>query len=274
VPPNVRLRLASKPENVLIVRQALAGVAEAIDLHSGDLDDIKTAVTEACNNVVLHAYRGEQGPLEVDVYIPASGIEVVVRDHGIGLCMPVRSSRQTALGLGLPVIEALTRGLEFAAVKGGGTELRMRFAATAKRMLESPRQGESQPSIFADAELATTTALLIAPAILTRSVLPRILSVLAARAHFSTDRICDAQLVADTLAANVSESSHLKQIALAVSVQPRDLTLHLGPMDGPAARALIGDCALVGVGPIIEKLADHQVASAGSSDVHALRLLD
>ena len=48
----------------------LAGVAEAIDLDAEQLDDIRTAVTEACNNAVLHAYEGSEGPLEVDIRLP------------------------------------------------------------------------------------------------------------------------------------------------------------------------------------------------------------
>ncbi len=39
----------------MLVRQMLAGVAEAVELDANDLNDISTAVTEACNNVVLHA---------------------------------------------------------------------------------------------------------------------------------------------------------------------------------------------------------------------------
>ena len=59
---------SNKPENVLLVREMLTGVAETVDLDGSDLNDIRTAVTEACNNVVLHAYQGDEGPLEVEVY--------------------------------------------------------------------------------------------------------------------------------------------------------------------------------------------------------------
>jgi len=56
--PNIRLSLSNRPENVALVRQMLAGVAEAVGLDGNDLNDISTAATEACNNVVLHAYEG------------------------------------------------------------------------------------------------------------------------------------------------------------------------------------------------------------------------
>ena len=84
--PNVRLTLSNKPENVLLVREMLTGVAEMVDLDGSDLNDIRTAVTEACNNVVLHAYEGDEGPLEVEVYGGAhSALEVVVRSGQIRL---------------------------------------------------------------------------------------------------------------------------------------------------------------------------------------------
>ncbi|MGA2165888.1 MAG: hypothetical protein ABSH36_15665, partial [Solirubrobacteraceae bacterium] len=46
---NVHLRVASRPENVMLVREVLTGVADALALDPSDLIDINTAVTEACN---------------------------------------------------------------------------------------------------------------------------------------------------------------------------------------------------------------------------------
>ena len=46
------------PENVIVVRQAVAGLGEALGFRDQRVDDLKAVVTEACNNVVLHAYRG------------------------------------------------------------------------------------------------------------------------------------------------------------------------------------------------------------------------
>jgi serine/threonine-protein kinase RsbW len=61
--PNVRLSLSNRPENVLVVRQALTGVAGSLGLDAIETNDLNTAVTEACNNVVLHAYEGDPGPM-------------------------------------------------------------------------------------------------------------------------------------------------------------------------------------------------------------------
>src|ERR1700716_3789818 len=119
-PPNIRLDLANRPENVVLVRETLTGVAEAIGLEAADLDDIRTAVTEACNNVVLHAYEGEEGPLQVELYVAADAVEVVVRDHGMGIKPHIRSDEEAALGIGLSIIQALAPRVEVKDVEGGG----------------------------------------------------------------------------------------------------------------------------------------------------------
>src|SRR5580700_9724730 len=55
--PNVRMALASRAENVVLVRDVLAGLGDGLDL-GGTVEDIKAAVSEAANNVVVHAYGG------------------------------------------------------------------------------------------------------------------------------------------------------------------------------------------------------------------------
>src|SRR5258708_28391707 len=109
--PNVHLDLSNRPDNVLLVRETLTGVAETIGLGGSELSEIRTAVTEACNNVVLHAYRGAEGPLEVEIEATPSSMDVVVRDHGVGIAHAVTSDREP--GIGLPVIEALSHSVKF-----------------------------------------------------------------------------------------------------------------------------------------------------------------
>lgn len=287
--PNVRLNLSNRPENVLLVRQVLTGVAEAIDLDGSDLNDIRTAVTEACNNVVLHAYEGEEGPLEIEVYAAPSALEVVVRDRGTGIQPRARAAEETTLGaeettlgIGLPVIQALAHRVEFADAAGtpsragwAGTEVRMEFPTPSTRALESLHEGGLELLNIAQAEPTTTMGIAIAPTRLARAVLPRLLSALAARAHFSTDRISDAQLVADALIAHAPESISGRHLGVGVSIEPRNLELRIGPLDAGHAQRLIVDSALEGLGAVIEKLTDHhRVATVGPSEVLALRLID
>src|SRR5207342_2760563 len=64
-PPEVVLNMPARAEGVGVVRQALAGMADALAFDAAVLSDMKMAVTEACTNVVVHAYEEEAGQLEV-----------------------------------------------------------------------------------------------------------------------------------------------------------------------------------------------------------------
>jgi len=63
----VRLELESQAENVALVRSALSALVDAAGLSDELVTDLKTAISEACNNVVLHAYPDAPGPMVVTV---------------------------------------------------------------------------------------------------------------------------------------------------------------------------------------------------------------
>jgi serine/threonine-protein kinase RsbW len=273
--PNVLLNVANRPENVLVVREMLTGVAHAIQLDAGELNDILTAVTEACNNVVLHAYEGEEGPLEVEVKLAADALGVVVRDHGTGIQAQTATDDST-LGVGLPVIQALVDRVELRDGPEDGTEVRMEFAAPSAELLESLLgAGEVELPSVAPQGPADATTVAITPIELARLVLPRILSTLAARAHFSTDRISDTQLMTDALVAHAPGSLSAGHIRVAVTVEPRNLELYIGPLGTGRARQLVGDSNLDGLGRVIEKLADHHhVVTTGAHEILTLGFSD
>jgi serine/threonine-protein kinase RsbW len=128
--PEVLLTLPARPEGVGVVRQALAGMADALDFEASVLADMKMAVTEACTNVVVHAYDSESGVLEVEMRADVAGLTIVVRDYGSGLQLRPPRSEPPALGLGLPLIAALSDAFELRGSAGTGTEVRMTFAYT------------------------------------------------------------------------------------------------------------------------------------------------
>ena len=126
--PEVRLSMPARAEGVSVVRQALSGVADALEFDEAVIADMKMAVTEACTNVVVHAYEQEVGMLEVDMVTAEDALTIAVRDHGAGI-HPRSSARRTpALGLGLPLIAALSDAFELRGSSGEGTEVRMTFA--------------------------------------------------------------------------------------------------------------------------------------------------
>jgi serine/threonine-protein kinase RsbW len=114
------------PDAVGVARQALTGACEALGLGPRATGDVRLAVSEACTNVVAHAYRDQAGPgeLEVSVLVHPDELTVIVRDRGSGIAPRVDGG---GLGLGLPLIAALTRRAEIGAQEGGGTEVTMTF---------------------------------------------------------------------------------------------------------------------------------------------------
>ncbi|MFZ1153861.1 MAG: ATP-binding protein, partial [Solirubrobacteraceae bacterium] len=84
--PDMELALPARAENIAIVRHALGGFGEAFGLPEPKLSDIRLAVTEACANVVVHAYPGDQeGPMEVVASMEEEALTVLVRDWGRGI---------------------------------------------------------------------------------------------------------------------------------------------------------------------------------------------
>lgn len=123
--PHLELKLPARPENVAVVRHAFGGLAEAVDVDEQALADIKLAITEACTNVVIHAYDdGEEGAIEVEAIIDDRLLTVVIRDRGRGI---VPRPDSPGLGLGLPLIATLAESLELGSDGSDQTEVRMTF---------------------------------------------------------------------------------------------------------------------------------------------------
>jgi serine/threonine-protein kinase RsbW len=273
--PHVSLSLSNKAENVLLVRQALSGLAETIGLDAVELNDISTAVSEACNNVVVHAYEGAEGPLEVEIFAAGEPLEVIVRDHGVGISPRERDPEEVLGGIGLPVIRALSDTASFCDIAGGGTEVRMAFvtarASTLAPLLDDGEEGNGGSGLLSG-ELSDTTSVIVGPAPLARMVLPRILSALAARARLSTDRISDTQLLSDALLSHTGDSLNGGRFAVQISVATRDLQIRIGPLPPGLAAQVIENTTVAGLGSVIERLSDGQEVSAhGASEMLGLR---
>ncbi|HEY2631848.1 MAG TPA: ATP-binding protein [Solirubrobacteraceae bacterium] len=270
-PPNVRLSLAATAENVVLVREMLSGVADGIGLTAAHLNDIQTAVTEACNNVVLHAYEDRPGPLDVALCLLEHAIAVEVRDRGVGI-----ESRENAEddGIGLHVIRTLARTVEVDRPYGGGSRVLMEFEAPEATPLELDRE-DLEARTLKLAESLSLTTVSIAPIALAGTVLPRLVSALAARAHFSTDRISDVQLLADTLVAHARTAMHGDRLDVDVEVEPRALELHVAPIVPGRGRGIVSESEFDGLGRIIEKLtSSRRVRTADGYERLTLQMTD
>ena len=235
--PAVRLELDSRPETLTLVRGVLAGVAELIGLDPELLDDLKTAVSEACNNVVMHAYDGDTGPLAVRMYIEPEAIEVVVLDQGSGL-PALAPADETIRGVGLSVIRALAEQAEFRSPADGGTEVRMSFAGQrdGKPLFHLPSLAGPDD---ADPEWLSGDAVVsLSPISLLAGVLGRVARALAARARFSLDRFSDVYLVTDAIAAHAGRAAQGQRMSFAISTDAQRLELTIGPFVGGSGSQL------------------------------------
>jgi anti-sigma regulatory factor (Ser/Thr protein kinase) len=104
----------------------LGAFAEAMRLPFELIEDLRLAVTEACTNVVRHAYPdGEPGAVEVTVEPGEEHVRVVVADYGRGIGT---SSDTSGPGLGLPLIAAVASTVDLQSSPGAGSRLAMTFA--------------------------------------------------------------------------------------------------------------------------------------------------
>src|SRR5439155_13480383 len=83
---DVRLSLPARAAIVAVVRHVLGAFAESLRLPDRLVEDMRLAVTEACTNVVRHAYTdGHVGPMEVMLSPTRDGVKVVIGDEGRGI---------------------------------------------------------------------------------------------------------------------------------------------------------------------------------------------
>ena len=124
-PTDVRLTLPARPENVAVVRHLLGAFAEALDLPADLVADMRLAATEACTNVVRHAYHdGSPGPIDLVIRPAGDRLDLIVADDGEGMGP---SPDMAGPGLGLPLISALADAVEIERKRPRGNRLLMSF---------------------------------------------------------------------------------------------------------------------------------------------------
>ena len=124
----------SRSANEAFARGAVACFAAQLDPTLEELGDIKTAVSEAVTNAIVHAYPDSIGQVVVKVRIcPDQVLEVTVRDHGRGI-PDVEKARQPMFttggeersGMGFTIMESFMDRLVVRSTPGRGTTVVMR----------------------------------------------------------------------------------------------------------------------------------------------------
>jgi len=249
-PKGLQMKLPAVAENVAVIRHALAGLAEEIGMDETGVADLKTVVTEACMNVVVHAYGDGAGPLTVEAEADTESLTVTVRDSGSGI-QPRADSERTSLKLGLSLIAALSSSFSVSGGLDRGTEVMMRLPLRAASEDGAPRDAPGvEPAATGGAEIAVGRGELLAP------VLARLVGALAARRDLSIDRVSDAVLLTDAIAVVAPGRFENGCVRLGLDEGEDCLELRLGPMEAGGAEAIRRGLDVPDVGGSLESLAD------------------
>jgi anti-sigma regulatory factor (Ser/Thr protein kinase) len=248
---DLQLEIPARAENVAIVRHALAGLAEAMDMEADRVADLKTVVTEACMNVVVHAYDGETGPLEVDAQRAGEVLVIVVRDQGAGI-RPRPESRRQSLRMGLPLIAALSSSFEIRGGPGRGTEVTMRLAMSSNG--EVPASAVETP--VGTLAWGDGASMSMPAGALVGAVLSRIISLFAVRANFSVDRLSDAVMLGDAISAHAPDYFPDGTARVVVDAEGGVVAVRVGPLVEGGGDRLVEAMRIPGLDASLEALAD------------------
>ena len=125
----VVLEFLSRSSNEGFARIAAAGFAAQLDPTLDELGDIKTAVSEAVTNAIVHAYPDSLGKVVMKLKILKGGmLEIIIRDWGRGIenVEQARRPMYTTGGSERSGMESFTDRLTVRSVPGKGTTVQMR----------------------------------------------------------------------------------------------------------------------------------------------------
>jgi serine/threonine-protein kinase RsbW len=255
------MTLPARAENVAVVRHAIAGLAEQLGMEGVGVGDLKTVVTEACMNVVVHAYDESPGPLQVEAVPEQRGLTVIVRDFGSGI-RPRTDVERPSLRLGLTLIAALSSSFEISGGLNRGTEIRMHIPFAADDRTAAPPQAEFE--ISDAAKLTIGDPKLIAP------VLGRVVAALAARHPIGVDRLSDAALFTDAISERAPDAFADSHFSFTVSDGEEGIDLRVGPVPPGGSETLREGLVVPEVGGSLEKLADEIRVEKGDDGEYLL----
>ena len=129
----VSMTLPAEAEFIDLIRLTLYGICTKLGFSYEDIEDMKVAVAEACNNAVVHAYEpGQVGTIDVGFDMLEEGIRITVKDSGGSFNFEEKAQQATSMhdktieeanvgGLGIYLMQALMDEVEV--MSGGGTEV-------------------------------------------------------------------------------------------------------------------------------------------------------
>lgn len=140
----MELKFSSRSENESFARVAVAAFVSQLDPTVEELTEIKTVVSEAVTNAIIHGYEDGDGMVTISCSIIGGAVEVIVEDQGRGIedldeaRQPLYTSKPELerSGMGFTIMENFMDEIDVVSRTGVGTRVRMR------KTLKSPTMAE------------------------------------------------------------------------------------------------------------------------------------
>lgn len=130
----VKLEILSKSTNEAFARIAVSAFASQLDPTIEELADIKTAVSEAVTNCIIHAYEEKEGIIYITCILKNRDVIIEIKDNGIGIenidmaKSPLYTSKPELerSGMGFTIMESFMDEIKIESIIGMGTKITMR----------------------------------------------------------------------------------------------------------------------------------------------------
>ncbi|AZV58159.1 anti-sigma F factor [Clostridium sp. AWRP] len=131
---NMKIEFISKSQNESFARVSVAAFVSQLDPTVEELADVKTAVSEAVTNSIIHGYENKEGVVKIQAFIKEKELILIVEDQGVGIenielaRQPLYTSRPDLerSGMGFTVMETFMDSLKVESEKNKGTRLTMK----------------------------------------------------------------------------------------------------------------------------------------------------
>ena len=130
----MKIEFLSKSQNEGFARVGVAAFASQLDPTIEEISDVKTAVSEAVTNSIIHGYENGNGTIIIEVTLTGNELSLTISDNGIGIedlelaMQPLYTSRPDLerSGMGFTVMETFMDSLKVESIKGKGTKVIMK----------------------------------------------------------------------------------------------------------------------------------------------------
>ena len=135
----IKLVIPSRSQNESFARVAVGAFVARLDPTLEEINDIKTAVSEAVTNCIVHAYRDTIGLIYITVSLDGNMVVIKIRDKGCGIPDVLKAREplfttggEERAGLGFAVMESFTDNLKVRSTVGKGTLVTMQKKISVK----------------------------------------------------------------------------------------------------------------------------------------------